>query len=625
MTPDPEKDIPRVITQYPSPQIRIEPATPSNPTATSEKDLYSSADNSPTSTITRSESDQDERPLTLTATQDSRLEATRTVTRLSTRGTTFTADPSYEVDFEAEDAGNPRNWSMWYKSYVLFTVSFSTLVIVANSTAYTAAIGDMMVEFGITDKVIPTLGVTTYLFGLAVGSLILAPLAETYGRRPVYITGLLFFLIFVIPVSVVHSIEAIIILRFFAAVFGSATIANAPGTIADMVSDEYRAVAFSVWSIGPMNGPVIGPVIGGYITQYKGWRFTNWVIVIWAGVAFLMISTIRETYSPVLLQRRAAKLRKDNDDSRYWSRYDIKVGFVELMKINLSRPFVMAVTEPICIFWNSYISLLYGILYLCFVAYPIVYTTERGWSVGKTGLSFVGIGIGSMIAIALATPIKKMIDSHKPDEDGTVPPESMMSIVCIGSILVPVGQLWFSWTCYPISIHWAFPIAAGIPFGFGNCVVFIYAGNYLAYSYGIYAASAMAGNAVLRSFLGGTLPLAGPAMYKALGPNWAGTLLGLLQVVSIPIPFLFYKYGHRIRQKSSMIREMRENELRQERKRKKAEERLRLAVLNGDENEKEEAQVNLCRVRSRVDEQRDIEEHGHEILNRNQGFGKETV
>lgn len=625
MAPDPEKAIPPVITQYSSPQIRIEPATPSNPTATSEKELDLSGDHSPTSTITRSNSDRDDRPLTLTATQDSRLEATRTVTRLSTRGTTFTADPSYEVDFEVDDVDNPRNWSMWYKSYVLFTVSFGTLLIVANSTAYTAAIGDMMKEFGISNKVIPTLGVTTYLLGLAVGSLILAPIAETYGRRPVYITGVLLFSLFVMPVSLVHSMEAIIILRFVAAVFGSATIANAPGTIADMVSDEYRAVAFSVWSIGPMNGPVIGPVLGGYITQYKGWRFTNWVILMWAGVACLMIVTIKETYSPVLLQRKAAKLREDNDDSRYWSRYDIKVGFIELMKINLSRPFVMAVTEPICIFWNGYISLLYGILYLCFVAYPIVFTEERRWSVGMTGLSFVGIGIGSMIAIILATPIKRMIDSHQVDEDGNVAPESMMSIVCIGSILVPVGQLWFSWTCYPVTIHWALPIAAGIPFGFGNCVVFIYAGNYLAYSYGIYAASAMAGNAVLRSLLGGTLPLAGPAMYAAMGPNWAGTFLGLLELVIIPIPFLFYKYGHRIRQKSTMIREMRENEQRQERKRKKAEERLRIAVLSGDETEKEEAQVNLCRVRSRVDEQRDIEEHGHEILNRTQGFGKENV
>ncbi|KEF62595.1 uncharacterized protein A1O9_00568 [Exophiala aquamarina CBS 119918] len=625
MAPDPEKVYPSVITQSSSPQLIVEPATPIHHTADSEKKTYTSTDNSPTTSVARSDSDRDDRPLTLTATQNSRLEATRTVTRLSTRGTTFTADPSYEVDFEDDDPDNPRNWSMWYKSYVLFTVSFGTLLVVSNSTAYTAAIGDMMKEFDISDKVVPTLGITTYLFGLAVGSLILAPIAETYGRRPVYTMGLLVFAILVLPVSLVHSMDAIIVLRFFSAIFGSATIANAPGTIADMVSDEYRAVAFSIWSIGPMNGPVIGPVLGGYITQYKGWRFTNWVILIWAGVSFLLLVTVRETYSPVLLQRKAAKLRKDNDDSRYWSRYDIKVGFIELMKINLSRPFIMAVTEPICIFWNAYISLIYGILYLCFVAYPIVFTEERGWSVGMTGLSFVGIGIGSMIAIILATPIKRMIESHKLDEDGTLPPESMMSIVCIGSILVPIGQLWFSWTCYPVSIHWALPIAAGIPFGFGNCVVFIYAGNYLAYSYGIYAASAMAGNAVLRSFIGGTLPLAGPAMYAAMGPNWAGTLLGLLEVAIIPIPFLFYKYGHRIRQKSSMIREMRENELRQERKRKEAEERLRIAVMSGDETEKEEAQVYLCRVRSRVDERRDVEEHGHEILNRNQGLDKEMV
>lgn len=103
--------------------------------------------------------------------------------------------------------------------------------------------------------------------------------------------------------------------------------------------------------------------------------------------------------------------------------------------------------------------------------------------------------------------------------------------------------------------------------------MFIYASNYLVHSYGIYAASAMAGNAVVRSFMGGTLPLAGPALYKALGPNWAGTLLGLLEVMIIPIPFAFYRYGHKIRAKSTLIREMREEEERQERKKKKAIER----------------------------------------------------
>ena len=167
-----------------------------------------------------------------------------------------------------------------------------------------------------------------------------------------------------------------------------------------------------------------------------------------------------------------------------------------------------------------------------------------------------------------------MIEAHKKDpETGEPPPESMMSVVCIAAILIPVGQLWFSWTCYPTSINPIISIAAGIPFGAGNGAVFIYASNYLVHSYGIYAASAMAGNAVIRSFLGGTLPLAGPSMYRALGPNWAGTLLGLLEVLIIPIPFIFYRYGGKIREKSTLIREMREEEERQERKRRKAEER----------------------------------------------------
>lgn len=208
------------------------------------------------------------------------------------------------------------------------------------------------------------------------------------------------------------------------------------------------------------------------------------------------------------------------------------------------------------------------------MAYPIVFTEVRGWSVGLSGLAFVGIGVGCMITIVCAPLIRRMINAHRPDETGQVPPEAAMSAVCIAAVLIPVGELWFAWTCLPKSIHWAAPVTAGIPFGAGNAAIFIYAGNYLVHSYGIYAASAMAGNAVIRSFLGGTLPLAGPPMYRALGANWAGTILGLLEVVIIPIPFIFYRWGSRIRAKSSLIREMREIEERQERKKQRALEKL---------------------------------------------------
>lgn len=110
-----------------------------------------------------------------------------------------------------------------------------------------------------------------------------------------------------------------------------------------------------------------------------------------------------------------------------------------------------------------------------------------------------------------------------------------------------------------LDVHWVWPELAGILFGMGNCGVFIYAGNYLVHSYNIYAASALAGNAMLRSIMGAVLPIAGPPLYAKLGAHWAGTLLGLLEVVIIPIPVLFYFYGDRIRGKSALIRSMRED------------------------------------------------------------------
>ena len=84
--------------------------------------------------------------------------------------------------------------------------------------------------------------------------------------------------------------------------------------------------------------------------------------MIGGGAALIMMLIIPETYKPRLLQQMAKKKRKETGDDSYWSRYDVRVGFGELMRVNLSRPFVMAVKEPICIFWNVYIAIIYGIL-----------------------------------------------------------------------------------------------------------------------------------------------------------------------------------------------------------------------------------------------------------------------
>jgi len=113
-------------------------------------------------------------------------------------------------------------------------------------------------------------------------------------------------------------------------------LANSPGTVTDLVTEEYRALAFSIWSIGPMNGPVTGPLIGGFAAEYLGWRWTNWLVMILSGCGWAMCATIPESYAPVLLQRKAAKMRKEMEDDRYWSRYDQRVSRKYLSRTKLA-------------------------------------------------------------------------------------------------------------------------------------------------------------------------------------------------------------------------------------------------------------------------------------------------
>jgi hypothetical protein len=69
----------------------------------------------------------------------------------------------------------------------------------------------------------------------------------------------------------------------------------------------------------------------------------------------------------------------------------------------------------------------------------------------------------------------------------------------------------------------------------------------------ISAASAVAANIMLRSVIAAGFPLFTRQMFANLGIQWAGTLLGCLATVMIPIPIVFWFYGAALRQKSKVM------------------------------------------------------------------------
>lgn len=125
-----------------------------------------------------------------------------------------------------------------------------------------------------------------------------------------------------------------------------------------------------------------------------------------------------------------------------------------------------------------YTAVIYGTLYLCFAAFPIVFQEGRGWNSGEGGLAFLGIMVGMFIGVCLVVfDNKRYIRLHRA-AGGFAPPESRLPLVIVGGLSSIVGLAWFAATTSP-GVHWIVPILAGVPFGIGFLLIFISCTNYL--------------------------------------------------------------------------------------------------------------------------------------------------
>lgn len=376
-----------------------------------------------------------------------------------------------------------------------------------------------------------------------------APLSELFGRQILFIVTYCALTAFNAGTAGAQNSWTLIILRFFAGAFGSSPLTNAGGVIADMFSAKQRGIAMSLFAAAPFLGPILGPIIGGFLGMNAGWRWVMGFLAAFSGAVWILGGLlIPETYAPVLLRQRAAKLSKITGKA-YRSKVDIdqgKVSLKEAFKLALSRPWILLFCEPIVFLLSLYMAIIYGTLYMMFAAFPIVYQQGRGWNQGIGGLAFLGIMVGMLIAVVYTLWDNKRFIKVQVAHEGFAPPEARLPPTLIASIAIPIGLFWFAWTNYP-SIHWIVSILAGVPFGFGMVLVFLGIMNYLIDAYTIFAASVLAANSVLRSCFGAAFPLFTSYMYQNLGIHWASSIPAFLALACVPFPFLFYKYGAAIR------------------------------------------------------------------------------
>jgi multidrug resistance protein len=230
-----------------------------------------------------------------------------------------------------------------------------------------------------------------------------------FGRKPVYVLTLSLAVIFTIPCAVAPNIATLLVCRLIDGIAFSAPMTLVGGTLADLWRPEERGVPMAAFSAAPFAGPAIGPLVGGFLSDAAGWRFLYWIQLILSGVAWIIITfTVPETFAPILLSRRAAKLRKEKNDDRFTTEKELdQRPITQQLKIFLIRPLQLLTREPIVMCLSLYMSVLYGLLYMFFVAYPIIYQEGKGWNAGSTGLMFIPIAIGVVLSAVCAPWVNK--------------------------------------------------------------------------------------------------------------------------------------------------------------------------------------------------------------------------
>jgi DHA1 family multidrug resistance protein-like MFS transporter len=242
--------------------------------------------------------------------------------------------------------------------------------------------------------------------------------------------------------------------------------------------------------------------------SYLTWRWTEYLTAIMGfGFGIIGFFVIPETYAPVLLQRKAKKIRHETKNWAIHAKADEQqVNLNEIMTKFLLRPFKMLFLEPILLLITIYMSLIYGILYLFFVAYPIAFSEVRGWNLGVGALPFIAVTVGVFFGALLIVYTSKTRFARKLKETGHVVPEERLIPMMIGGAVFPAGLFWFAWTSNP-RIIWVPQVLAGIPIGMGVLLIFLQGLNYIIDCYKWNANSAIAANTFVRSLVGAGFPL----------------------------------------------------------------------------------------------------------------------
>ncbi|RYP69979.1 hypothetical protein DL771_005770 [Monosporascus sp. 5C6A] len=476
-------------------------------------------------------------------------------------------DPLLVAFHQPYDPENPLDWPTgrkWAVTDVMSATGFNRIMV---STIMSPALSLIASELDMTPAE-SAMALSIYFLATAFGPLFIGPLSEIYGREAILHASSVWFLIWNIACGFANTKEILIASRFLAGFGASAIYALAGGVLGDIWRPEQRGRSLGVYLLIPLLGAAVGPIIGGFMAARVAWRWLFWATSIFqAAMIFVSIFTFKETYGPLILKRRAARLRRETGNQGYHvDSLDGDKSVAALLAKALSRPLRLLVFHPIIQATAVISAFNYGILYIVLSTFSELWISRYQQSVEISGLHYIACSLGEIVGSQVGGRLmdlmfrKRLIRANNANNNddantsngasGDQLPEFRLPLVFPGVIVAPLGMLLYGWAAQNL-LHWAVVDIGVVLMMFGMQLGSMAITAYVIDSYPDHTSSAMAATQFANSLTAFCFPLFAPRMYEVLGYGWANTSMALGGLLlGIPPPLLLYIYGPRLRAKA---------------------------------------------------------------------------
>lgn len=170
--------------------------------------------------------------------------------------------------------------------WLLVAIALGTTLAPLNSTMIAVALPRIQADLNVSVTQTSWL-VTIYLAAMAVGQPIGGRLGDLFGRRRIYLGGLVWFGIVSVGCAFAPNLAVLIFFRTQQAMAGALTFPNGAAIVRETVPAEQRGSAFGVIGMTTGLAAAIGPPLGGLLVHTFGWE-----AIFWANVPVIAISLL---------------------------------------------------------------------------------------------------------------------------------------------------------------------------------------------------------------------------------------------------------------------------------------------------------------------------------------------